>query len=567
MKPFLMIFFLWVCQLGLTRAHAQSRYPEGYIPVPYEDTITITGVSTNSVRGTRTNRIIFAVDLKHESVAIGDTLAITVTPLNVKEVGIITKLCYEDCYYRISPTAGRLTNGYSIDTVSSINLRNNTYLVPITEQSLFYNEAGNQLVLDNSTLSTIYIYLTNQYKYDAVSTLKVSLKKKVENRQALPFARERVKPNLKNARYHALLIGVNNYDDANLRLKRPAVDIARLDSVLTSRYAFSSITTLIDPTKKTLKDVMTHLAYRLVNDDNLVIYYAGHADENSGNGYWALRDSKVGDYDSFLSVAALTNMISQMRTQQVLLVADACYGSTIIRSLDMAPEGRLKTWQELYNQQTRRAISSSDLEKVPDKSTFLEYFIKALRNNEDFLSGEQLFDSFKYQVYNKSSTRQRPIYGNIDGVQKGNGDFIFKVKTPVDSGIVLERTLFLRDSLAQGLNVAGLDSVQVVHLDRSNGDTTRAGIENYSGRGVTLINTYKRNVTVQVALKDKPANPQTIPIPIRQTKILDLGNSPVAKVTIRTDDNQNIEYQVQRGMRYQILWLAESGQLDLYMVR
>ncbi|GAA4471052.1 hypothetical protein GCM10023189_60850 [Nibrella saemangeumensis] len=574
MKTVLFFLLIGVSQVLTIDLLAQQKHPlgDGYIPLPYADTAVIDGESKSAAKGKRTNRMIFAIDLKNEKVEVGDTIVTSVVPISpssVKNITIITQLCYENCSYLRDPyTGGYKINGYGVDTARSGQLPGGTYYFPIKEQNLITNDQGNQIVLDNSTLSTIYVLFVNNYMYEATVSFTVTVRKKVENKLELPFARERIVPSLANARYHALLIGVNEYDDPNLRLKRPAVDLARLDSVLTNKYAFASITTLLDPSKKKVIDVLTNLAYSLVNDDNLLIYYAGHSVANSGNGFWALRDSKIDDYDSFLSITALSNIIAQMRMQQVLLVADACYGASIIRSLTSLPEDRVKTWKELYNQPGRKAISSSVHEKVPDKSTFIDYFVKGLLTNEDYLSAEQLYDGFKFQVYNKSSTNQKPVYGDIDGVTKSSGDFIFKVKSVADSAIALKRYTIAKDTVVQQQYALGMDPVELVRLDQTAaGDTTRSGIENYANRSVTLVNTYKGNVTVQVALKDLPASQRTISIPPNKTKILDLGKYPAATVTVKADDNPDLKYQLQQGMRYQIKWLADSGQLDLFLVR
>ncbi|GAA4409029.1 hypothetical protein GCM10023187_31680 [Nibrella viscosa] len=564
--------YVWIgmCILACQFSYAQQSPVSGIvIPIIKESPATIRAMSRNSVSGREFNRMFIELGMKEYQIEIGDTLIIKVNLKTTTEsIGIIPKLCYDNCQIKQVSERNQQTNGYEIDTISTSTLTDNTLFLPINELVEYSNEFGNPVVLDNSTLSTIYIYFTNAYRYDVQFTYQVDLKKRSKT-QAGAASLKRSIPSLKTARYHALLIGVDEYDDPRLKLRNPASDIARLDSVLALKYVFSSITRLVNPTKRELREILTQMAYTLVNDDNLLVYFAGHAIIDQQNGYWVLKDSKVGDLDSYLSVAALTKIISQMRVQHVLLVADACFGSAVIRSRDIT-DFDLKTWQERYNQRSRRAISSSYLETVPDKSTFSTLFRDALAgNSDDFVSAEALFDSFKHRVYNKSTTRQRPVYGNIDGVLKGTGDFVFRRRQPADSGVVVQRTTYAltSDPTARIRFDSALDSMQVIHMDQSDGDTTRAGIENYANRAVTLVNTYKGDVTVNVSLKDLPASQRIISIPPNKTKILDLGNFPAARVSVRTSDNHSVDYQLQRGMRYQILWLADSGQLDLYLVR
>ena len=62
--------------------------------------------------------------------------------------------------------------------------------------------------------------------------------------------------------------------------------------------------------------------------------------------------------------------------------------------------------------------------REPDKSVFIQYFIKRLHENDDkYLSAEQLYSSMRMAVINNSSIV--PQYGTIQNVGDEGGDFIF----------------------------------------------------------------------------------------------------------------------------------------------
>ena len=71
-------------------------------------------------------------------------------------------------------------------------------------------------------------------------------------------------------------------------------------------------------------------------------------------------------------------------------------------------------------------MTSGALKTVPDKSVFIEYLLKALKNNnQPLISADQLFTTFKYNVINNSPNGQVPQYGVISLADDEGGDFIF----------------------------------------------------------------------------------------------------------------------------------------------
>ena len=71
-------------------------------------------------------------------------------------------------------------------------------------------------------------------------------------------------------------------------------------------------------------------------------------------------------------------------------------------------------------------MTSGNMTIVPDKSVFIEYLIKRLKENTDnYLSSGQLFASFNMAVINNSATRQMPRYGEIRECGDEGGDFLF----------------------------------------------------------------------------------------------------------------------------------------------
>ncbi|WP_422358779.1 caspase family protein [Reichenbachiella sp.] len=228
--------------------------------------------------------------------------------------------------------------------------------------------------------------------------------------------------------YHALLIGVNEYMDPSItQLDGPIADAGRLKDVLTTNYTFEeeNITFLKNPTRTEIIETFDGLQSKIDEDDNLLIFYAGHGvwDEDLKQGFWLPSDAKRTSKAAWLSNAMIRDYIGGIHTKHTLLVADACFSGGIFKTRDVFIENMASL--ELAKLPSRKAITSGAMKTVPDKSVFIEYLTKRLSENErSLLPAEILFSSFKIAVMNNSHG-QVPQFGDIKGAGDEGGDFIF----------------------------------------------------------------------------------------------------------------------------------------------
>ena len=228
--------------------------------------------------------------------------------------------------------------------------------------------------------------------------------------------------------YHALLIGVNEYMDPSItQLDGPIADAGRLKDVLTQNYTFEeeNITFLKNPTRTEIIETFDGLQAKIDEDDNLLIFYAGHGvwDEDLKQGFWLPSDAKRTSKAAWLSNAMIRDYIGGIHTKHTLLVADACFSGGIFKTRDMFIQNMASL--ELAKLPSRKAITSGAMKTVPDKSVFIEYLTKRLEENErSLLPAEILFSSFKIAVMNNSHG-QVPQFGDIKGAGDEGGDFIF----------------------------------------------------------------------------------------------------------------------------------------------
>jgi peptidoglycan hydrolase-like protein with peptidoglycan-binding domain len=228
-------------------------------------------------------------------------------------------------------------------------------------------------------------------------------------------------------RYHAIVIGNNNYK-ALPRLKTAVSDAEAVAAILRQDYGFS-VSLLTDATEETIVGAVTALRRTLTQQDNLLIYYAGHGwyDEEAERGYWLPVDAALDNRSNWISNADVTDMLKAIRAKHIIVVADSCYSGTLTRGLAVGGK-RTAYFQDVVSRRARTALTSGGLEPVDDggassHSVFADAFLDALRGNAGVVDGEGIYHKVKDQV--ALNAEQRPEYGNIRLAGHDGGDFLF----------------------------------------------------------------------------------------------------------------------------------------------
>jgi hypothetical protein len=231
--------------------------------------------------------------------------------------------------------------------------------------------------------------------------------------------------------YYGLVIGINDYEDHDLHdLDNPIQDASKLHKALLENYTFEpgNVTLLKNPDRDDIVFALDDLAKRVTPDDNVLIFYAGHGywDERSNVGYWLPSDAYMSNTANWFRNSTLVDYLKMIDSKHTLLITDACFAGSIFktRSGFAKPD---RAYEILYEQSSRKAMTSGALTEVPDRSYFTRYLVERLEDNEEsYLSSEQLFSSFRIAVINNSDAI--PMYGEIRNVGDEGGDFIFLKK-------------------------------------------------------------------------------------------------------------------------------------------
>jgi uncharacterized caspase-like protein len=238
-------------------------------------------------------------------------------------------------------------------------------------------------------------------------------------------------PQIDFGNYYALIIGNNNYK--NLPNLNTAInDAKKLSEVLGRKYGFT-VKFIEDASESVIMGELYKLRKILKESDNLLIYYAGHGswDEEIKVGYWHPIDSEEDNPSNWISIADISTQLMAFKAKHIMVIADACYSGTLVRGLAPVQETSLdEAWiKELLKTKVRTAMSSGNYEVVTDAGDldghtwFTGSIIKALKENESIILGDQLFDKIKKVV--QLNTSQTPLYANMFAAGSEGGDFIF----------------------------------------------------------------------------------------------------------------------------------------------
>ena len=245
--------------------------------------------------------------------------------------------------------------------------------------------------------------------------------------------------------YHALIIGNNNYRHFST-LVTAVNDAKETEKLLRDRYNFKTHL-LLDADRYSILSKLNELRESLGEQDNLLIYYAGHGVLNSerSQGYWLPVDAYPDDDVNWISNSAITEILNAIKAKHILVVADSCFSGTLTqtplaRVQEDIPNNVREQWiKVMADTRARITLTSGGLEPVrddggKDHSLFATAFLDALRSNEDVMEGYSLYYQIMLRMSASEATSkatdavQVPQYSPIHLAGHESGEFFF---TPI----------------------------------------------------------------------------------------------------------------------------------------
>jgi len=235
-------------------------------------------------------------------------------------------------------------------------------------------------------------------------------------------------------KYYALIIGNNNYEHLE-KLDAAENDAKVLANVLQDKYGFE-VELLLNGDYRTTVNSIFNMTNKLKENDNLLIYYAGHGElEKAENrGYWLPVDASKKSRAEWISNSRIVDRVKATKAKHVLLMVDSCFSGTLMRS-GITPEIKEtideKYIERLKKKKTRLVITSGGNEPVVDSdggqhSLFALKLIDTLKNNNTVINSQILFENIRrYVVSNADQTPERAM---VHKTGHDGGDFLFFAK-------------------------------------------------------------------------------------------------------------------------------------------
>jgi len=239
--------------------------------------------------------------------------------------------------------------------------------------------------------------------------------------------------------YHALVVGNQDYKLLP-KLETAVADARSVAALLKDKYGFK-VTLLTNATRYQILSALNKLRAELTEDDNLLIYYAGHGEIDRANlrGYWLPVDAEPNSDANWISNVSITDFLNAISVKHAIVVADSCYSGTLTRSSigqlesGMSEEARARWLKAMVKARARTVLTSGGVQPVLDggggeHSVFARIFLEVLSENDDAMEAQRLYREVAARVLNLSSRfqlEQRPEYAPLKFAGHESGDFLF----------------------------------------------------------------------------------------------------------------------------------------------
>jgi len=241
--------------------------------------------------------------------------------------------------------------------------------------------------------------------------------------------------------HHALIIGIDRYEIWP-KLLFAEKDAAEIKDLLVSQYGFSSDRIVhlagLNATRKNIIGAFRYFCETLGENDQLLIYYAGHGqyDPLTNTGFWIPVEGTLYDETSWVAFSRLKGFLtsSEVKVKNIILVTDSCYGGAITRSAPtpgfsipdvIGYERYSRKLRQMADKRSRQVIASGGFEQVPDHSEFAQLLKAALKYNEyPLVDLEYLFYSKIYPNL-RSMGQTEPIMARLSASPDQLGQFVF----------------------------------------------------------------------------------------------------------------------------------------------
>ena len=238
-----------------------------------------------------------------------------------------------------------------------------------------------------------------------------------------------------DGKYYALLIGNAKYDKWT-SLSSPVNDINEIHNILKAKYKFDKVVKIPNATRSEIFKSLKNMRDLVTDNDYLLIYYAGHGEQDTQRAYWIPVDVDKEWDPEWIDTVTITAAIQRISARHILLMIDSCYLGSSFKGNKSEIIKTESDWNAVeankgLKNRAGLVLASGGETPVVDTvidnkhSLFAYKFIDILKKNEDYITSSNIFLQIK--KYHSKQTQTPQFYG-VENWGHLDGDFVFKVK-------------------------------------------------------------------------------------------------------------------------------------------
>lgn len=252
---------------------------------------------------------------------------------------------------------------------------------------------------------------------------------------------------------NVLAIAINEYDDSELnKIQNCQNDVSSIIKVLTEKYAIDDVELITDKALTTRKSLYNKLNEYFINrleDENVLLIYAGHGEYNEklNTAYWQPSDADPNDSSTWLSINEIMTFLKASKAFHIGVISDSCFSGAIFE-----PMKRGGGIDAFNSKKSRLGLTSGGIEKVSDGQTgelspFADSLVKILNENKKEELPFSILGTNLIMEFNPDRN-QTPMFGPLNNVGHEGGSFTFKLKKKIKGNVKIDdKNKFLEERM------------------------------------------------------------------------------------------------------------------------
>ena len=233
-------------------------------------------------------------------------------------------------------------------------------------------------------------------------------------------------------RYYALVIGNSQYN-AFASVPQAEQNARAIESLLRDKYGFQ-VTLLLNANRAKVLSALYTLSQNLAENDNLVVYYAGHGrrDLRNRRGWWLPVDAVADDSakTNWLPNQEVSDRLALIPARHILVLADASYVGDITRGTPQVEPQKMtaaqwKTYVETTSRKRARLALASGTDET-GQSRFTSTLIDVLEKQKGVFPASRIHREVVNALTSGQVTSAVPTFAPLQSAFHDGVDFLFE---------------------------------------------------------------------------------------------------------------------------------------------